>query len=218
MPERIFIDHSFLYSGSIGYSHFNDRTDQTLNISPYVTDLFTNNHQHHHASYSLSAKQQLAVDASWLSKLFFGPALYFQQANYSGDVWEMVSPEFDNYDYRFKSTNVDVVFESELYFKPMIQHITPFVTVGVGFGVANMHYDDYALPRIPLNTEIHRWGSQTKAVYEIGAGLALPINAHWGLNLRYNYLQMGTGHIEQLYPLDITLNTNNVLLGFNYSL
>lgn len=219
-PLNLFIEKSLSISANIGYTQFNNRTDETLKISDYVTDLLTNSKRHHSASYNFSAKQQLNIHPNAINKIMLGPSIYFQNARHTGEVWEMVSPEFYNYQYDFKSNTINFLIESDLYFKPIANHILPFVTAGVGFGVAYMHYDDYAFPGIPLDSELHRFSSQTKAVYELGAGLSLPVTPHCAVNLRYASFFSGRAEtsITQYQPLSMSLNNQNVFLGINYSL
>ena len=219
-PLNLFLDKSLSISANIGYTQFNNRMDETLKISDYVTDLLTNSKQHHSASYNFSAKQQLNLHPNVINKIMLGPSIYFQNARHTGEVWEMVSPEFYNYQYDFKSNTINFLIESDLYFKPIANHIVPFVTVGVGFGVAYMNYDDYAFPEIPLDSEFHRFSSQTKAVYELGAGLSFPVNTHCAINLRCSSFFIGQAEtaITQYQPLSMSLNNQNVFLGINYSL
>lgn len=103
----IFRDHSLTLSGLIGYTDFKDPIDQQLVISHYVTDLLTNSHKHDHPSVLISAKQQLNFEANKIHKIMLGPALYFQKLHYSGDVWELMLPEFYNYQYDYTSNNVN---------------------------------------------------------------------------------------------------------------
>lgn len=220
LPSALFLDNTLSISGSIGYSEFERPTNQTLIISNYVTDLLTNSKQHHNATYNFSVKQQLNINSNTINKIMLGPTLYFQKAHNSGQVWEMFSPEFYNYQYDMKSKNVNFLLESDVYFKPVTPHITPFLTAGIGFGVGTMSYNDYALPGIPFDSERHWSMSQTKAIYELGAGLAIPLNSHLALNLRYAYFYRGKAnkYLVQFQSINMNLNNQNVLLGIHYFL
>lgn len=215
--DNFFSHNKLLLSAALGYSSFSDQNRQILIISPYVNDLLTNNSQHHHLTYNLSAKRPLKVNSNLMDTVFSGFSFYFQQTSHSGDVWELLSPEFDNYDYRFKANTSHILFENDFYFKPILNKLYPFVTLGIGVGVSSIHYDDYATFNIPADSERHASSSETKLIYEIGTGLTVPINQHWGATFRYNYIKMGFGYVPNLPALKINLDSNNVLLGFNYS-
>ena len=212
-------DKNTTLSAAIGYTQFPDSHDQLLVISDYVTDLLTHGRQRHNMSYNFSVKQQLEHNFSAVNKIMFGPALYWQKAQFFGDVWEMVSPEFFNYRYDFASRNISVLLESDFYFNP-IAKLMPFVSAGAGFGVAYTSYNDHAFPNIPSNSELHWSQSKTKASVALGAGFSVPISDHWAANLRYTYLYMGKADalLTPFQPISIHLNSQNVLLGINYSL
>lgn len=217
--SALFIDKTLAISGAIGYTQFKNPANQNLIISNYVSDLLTNNTQHHKPTFTISAKQQINIYASMFTKIMLGPSLYFQQAHNSGDVWEMSSVEFYNYQYAMKSHNTNVLLESDVHFKP-IARITPFLTAGIGFGVAHMTYNDYALPEIPVDSERHWSRSQTKAVYELGAGLRAPITSHWALDLRYAWFYRGktSSTFTQYQAINMNVNNQTVLLGVHYFL
>ncbi|HGI8211149.1 TPA: outer membrane protein [Legionella pneumophila] len=216
----IFRDHSLTLSGLIGYTDFKDPVDQQLVISHYVTDLLTNSHKHAHPSVLISAKQQLNFEANKIHKIMLGPALYFQKLHYSGDVWELMLPEFYNYQYDYTSNNVNFLIEGDLYFNPVSTWLIPFATAGLGFGVAYVHYDDYALPGIDPVSERHHFDSSIKGIYQLGAGLVVPVNPNWSINLRYAYIHMGKVHTtpNSLGPIKFVLNNQNILIGINYSI
>lgn len=218
--SSLFLENTLSISGAIGYNHFNKPSDQTLIISNYVPDLLTNSRQHHTPTYTVSAKQQLNIPSNTIGKIMLGPALYYQQAHNSGEVWEMLSSEFYNYNYDLKSKNINLLVESDIYLKPVIAHITPFLTAGVGISRAQMRYEDHALPGIDLDSERHWSRTQTKAVYEIGAGIALPLNPHWTVDLRYAWLYRGhaSSSITQFQSINMNLNNQNALLGIRYYL
>ncbi|KTD64311.1 outer membrane protein [Legionella spiritensis] len=218
-PLPVFLDDTLSLTGGIGYTTFPNPSDQQLSISPYVTDLLTNSRQHHIASYSFHAQKQLNIHGNHIHKIMLGPAFYYQTSHYSGDVWEMTLPEFYNYQYDFKSKNSVFLLESDIYLKPVAGKLFPFLTAGAGFSIAHTSYDDHALPDIPADSEIHWSRSRVKAVYELGAGLTIPVNTHWAFNLRYAYLNMGkvSTTMTPFQPVSINLNSQNVFFGINYS-
>lgn len=218
--SSIFVANTLSISGSIGHTQFRNPANQTLIISDYVSDLLTNPTQGHFPTYNASVKQQLNIQPNIIQKIMFGPALYFQKTSHTGEVWEMFSSEFYNYNYHMRSSNINLLLEGDIYFKPLANHIWPFLTAGVGLGRAQTHYDDYAFPNIPVDSERHWSKTQTKAVYELGAGLALPVNSHWSLDLRYAWLYRGQSNspIVQYQSINTNLNNQNVLLGIHYFL
>lgn len=215
----LFKNDSLTFSGTVGYTHFNTPRDQIIIISPYVTNLLTGTKQRDNASYGFSMKQQLNIRDNIFNKIMLGPAIYFQNVHHSGEVWEMLSPEFYNYQYNVKSNNMNALVEGEFHLNPIVARLVPFFTLGVGFSVVNTRYDDYALPGIPADSTLHSSSSQTKAMYELGAGLALPLSKHWTVNARYAYFHLGhvAFPLTQFQPLSRNLNSQNVFFGINYS-
>lgn len=218
--SSLFVANTLSISASIGYTTFANPENRTLIISDYVSDLLTNANQTHTPGYNASVKQQLNLQPDGIHKIMIGPAIYYQQARYSGEVWEMFSSEFYNYNYNLKSINFNLMLEGDVYFKPIVHHIAPFLTAGIGFGRAQTRYDDYALAGIPEDSERHWSGTQTKAVYELGAGLDLPVNSHFSLDLRYAWFYRGNGNapIVEFQSINTNLNNQNVLFGIHYFL
>lgn len=129
-------------------------------------------------------------------------------------------PLFYNYQYKFHGDLVSLLIESDAYGRPILGNVIPFITAGIGLGVAFANYNDYALPGIPLNTQFQWSGAPVKAIYELGVGILKPINDHWSVALRYAYF--GTNKLKAdvspYQPLTFDLNNQSVILGINYSL
>lgn len=218
------MDKTLSFSGAIGTTFFPEYSDQTIKITDYVSDLLVYKKNHQQVSFNLNAKKQLKVPTHTVSKITLGPAFYYQKAHHSGEVWELALPVFYNYDYHLTSETYDFLLEGDVYLKPIKSKIIPFFTAGLGFGIAKTAYNDHALPGIPLNSELHLSKTNTKAIYELGAGLAVPLNTHWSLNLRYAYFIMSEVNTSSHYsngnlqPFTIAMNNQNLLLGVNYTL
>jgi hypothetical protein len=209
-----------ILSAGLGYSFLNDFNNQYLAISPYIFDLYTNSAKHDKASVFFSVKKPFYLRSNFVEHINFGPALYWQKVQYTGEVWELGLPLFYNYQYKFHGDLVNFLIESDVYGHPILGNVFPYITAGIGLGVAFAKYNDYALPGIPLNTQFQWSGAPVKPIYEFGVGLFKPINEHWSAFLRYAYF--GTNKLKAdvspYQPLTVDLNNQNVIVGLNYSL
>lgn len=209
---------------SLGFTHFNEQPSKIYRISDFVSDSIHNTQQHEHASFSYSIKKGFDLNQSWLKKIQVGPAFYYQKASYSGDIWEMNSPEFNNYRYQLGSNNYNILLEGDLYFSPLNHSISPFITAGLGLGINQVTYNDYAQPGIPADSELHLGSrSNNKLIYEIGAGFAIPLNKNLIANLRYIYTHNGKAQTSTdtpnnlQEPLSIVLNNQAVFFGISFT-
>lgn len=214
----------WLFSASAGYADFIHQPSPTFRISNYVTDSLNGADQHHYPAVGVSLKKQIALpDGYGLAYAAIGPAAYYEKVSYTGDVWELQQPEFDNYSYDLSSENLDLFVEGDLYFRPLFQRISPFITAGIGAGIDDLQYHDSAKPGIPVDSELNVSKRNAKLAWEAGAGISAAINSHWSVNLRYSYIDSGHANtstdtdINMQEPVRVRLASHNVFLGLSYS-
>jgi opacity protein-like surface antigen len=218
------IPPGLLITGNIGYTDAISQPSQTFKISNYDTDQLSGFHQHHFPIMNISVKKQMTrFNVPAIDSISIGPAIYYQKIRYYGDVWELQSPEYNNYTYDLTSENLPVLVEGDIYFHTPYQFISPFVTAGIGVSIIDFAYADQARINIPDNSELHLAKRNVKFAYNAGAGFKVSIDPHWDCSIRYMYLNSATpntgtndtSNIRQ--PISLRMDSHNILFGITYT-
>lgn len=216
--EAVFHQKNLVISGYIGNSRVNKIRDQYLIISPYVTDWLLHTKTKNNPSLNLSLKKNVEGGEGFFPWLSLGPSINIQSIKVSGDVWEMLSPEFFNYQYSFVSRNVQLLLEGELYFAGTEKQWLPFLTAGAGFGMFFAKYHDDPLPGIPPGSGLSWDKLRIMPLASLGGGLRFSFNEHWSSALRYAfyYTNKMKVSIRTYRPLYFDENSHNLQLGIHY--
>lgn len=209
-----------MFDAQMAYTDFINHPDRTFVISAYDTDSLHNLGKNYYPSVYLSGKYDFTMDYPWLTSIALGPAFYYQKSRFTGDVWELQLPEFNNYRYAMTSQDYTILFESNFYFPA--QWVYPFISLGVGFSSIDLEYSDIARPNIPINTELHVSRHNLNLAYQAGFGVYFPINTNWFIDLRYAYIHLGNADtgtstlIRLQTPIRTALNSHNLFFGFTF--
>lgn len=205
------------YSAELGYVRYASLKSDTLIVSDIITDSLINRKQKYHPAFALKAKNQLS------DQVFLGPAFYYQQAQYQGDVWELGSPVFNNYSFSIKCQNYALMYEGDLVLNTIVNTIKPFLTAGIGVQVAHGRYDDYAKPGIPVYTEYHLDNLAVNMVYEFGFGVMKRLQDHYQLSLSYRYFGSDDNQVRSgqgrgiLNSISMPSNNQAIFIGVHYN-
>lgn len=209
-----------LLDAQIAYTDFINHPHPTFVISAYDTDALHNLGKNYYPSIYVSAKSDFSMNYPWLTSIALGPAFYYQKSRFTGDVWELQLPEFNNYRYAMTSQDYTLLFESNFYFPA--QWLYPFLSLGLGFSTIDLEYRDVARPGIPVNTELHVAKHNFNLAYQAGIGVYYPINSELFFDIRYSYIHLGqaeTGRstsIRLQQSIRTALNSHNLFLGFTF--
>jgi opacity protein-like surface antigen len=210
----------WLIGASIGYSHILHNPAQTFKISNYDTDRLTQVNQVDYPTYNISAKYNFPLAHAWLHAFNVGPAFYYSSNRFTGTVWEVQSPTFNNYKAALTSKAATLLAEGDLYFAT--PYIQPFLSAGLGFSILELNYADRATLNIQPQTALQVGKNNLRLTYTLGAGLSHEINCHWSILARYAYLHVGgvaTGtdtsiRLQQAIYLDA--RSHNFLIGLTF--
>lgn len=212
-------------SAGLGSQHFSREPQSPLIISDWVAD-----------SLHLQQKKRFPqLFASFKKKYFetenkdalfpewaLGPALYYEQIHYLGDVWELNDPQFNNYNYDFFNRSLNIFAEGEFSLPPFsFMKLQPFVIAGLGMSANATQYNDWAKPGIAVDSELHLTRKHTlQFAYELGAGLMVAVTKKTSLSLRYNYQDSGKAttpvRFNLIKPLTLRLISHSALFGVHY--
>lgn len=205
---------------AIGFTHFDHKPNQTYSISNYIFDSLYHTQQHDHPSFNWSMKKEINLQQKLFKKISIGPAFYYQKATFTGEVWELNSAEFFNYTYNLGSDNYNLLLEGDFDLPAFANHITPFLSAGLGLSFSRISYNDYAQWGIPVDSEFHLAPyTNEKFIYTLGGGFEVPLSQSLSAQLRYLYTHMGTGHSSTLtknnlaMPISLALNSQTFLVG-----
>ncbi|RUR28705.1 hypothetical protein ELY16_01480 [Legionella qingyii] len=215
---------SWSTSIAVGASRFTKSNDQTIIISDYITDSLVNSHQKTQATYSFSFQRNISVNSQLLKKILIGPAIYYQQARFTGDVYELNDPEFFNYTYKESGNIFNLVLQGDLYLFSPIERISPFITLGAGLSVSKVTYHDQALPGItPVSSLRLPAKINNQFAGAAGAGVAVHLNKKFDVFARYLYSQSDTAHSSLsnnhnlLEPIKLSLNNQAFYIGLSFN-
>ena len=208
---------------------------QTLQLLPYeigpYADTFTHQHGGGSFTWGLDAKYRFKLHEPSVQNPFFntiGAGIDFFQitnANQSGHVLQFNLPEFENYTYNLGLSNVRIMANVDLDFRPIKYQVVPFIEGGIGGAMNTVSYN--STPILPVDSPNFTLSSQDswRFAYQAGAGLKYALKPNTWLSLRYLYANMGKANSSVLgssdvlaTPLIIDMSTQNVLLGLTYSL
>lgn len=205
---------------------------QTLQLTPYehglYADTFTQQSDSGTFTWGLGLGHRYYISpTNKLGNLFDSFAINAQffeliPSNQTGHVLQFGLAEFDNYTYQLGVSNYRFMADGDLDFDP-IWNVVGFIEAGVGAASTTISYGSTPIapvldPGLKLNKKTN-WSF----AYQAGAGLKFPTFRHCELSLRYLYANMGTmnssvnGSTDILEkPLQVDMNTHNVLLGLSY--
>ena len=209
---------------AVGASSFTKSNDQTIIISDFITDSLVNSHQKTEAAYTLAFQRIVPLNNQLIKKILIGPAIYYQQARFTGDVYELGEPEFFNYTYKESANLFNILLQGDFYLLSPVKRILPFVTLGAGLNVSQVTYDDHALPGISPESSLTlspRINNRFSGA--VGAGVAAHLNNQFNVFARYLYTQSGTAHSSLsdnnnlLEPVKLSLNNQAFYIGLSFN-
>lgn len=205
-------NYQWLFTASIGDSHFIDPYNKTLQISNTINDHL---HEHHHddtPSINMSLKRLWENHCYGIRAYTLGPTLYYQTQRATGDVLELDSTDFNNYNYTLSQHATSAILEGTLIFDGWFNNrLTPSMTAGFGASIVSTGYHDHASPGIPVNSEFDIGTHyHLKAAYTLSIGLHYSLNQQWLIGIEETYIHAGNAYInKQYYPqLQHTLKTS----------
>lgn len=209
-----------IISGGLGYSRINDADHKTLIISDYIFDRLHQTARHDSPSYRFNVSKNYPLNNHF--SLTLGPSLYYQRQQSVGNVLEFNLPRFNNYHYSLVSHNFIFLFETEMNWQTNTA-LTPYLSVGGGFVVADSGYRDHAKENIAPYTEFNIASHiETKPAGAFGGGFHYALSDQLAFSIRYNFFALGktyTGHetVNRLQgTIPLQLNSNNVFLTLDY--
>lgn len=141
----------------------------------------------------------------------------------SGDIWDDASPEFNNYDYRYKIQHTHIALKSKVLLD-MDFWLIPWVSgsVAVGFNTAHDYSNtptiEEALPNPNFSSH-----TQTAFSYTLGTGVQAVLNKHWQVGVGYEFADWGKSRLGradgQTENSGLSLNhlyTNGVLFNITF--
>lgn len=189
--------------------------------SPYDRDTFTVK-QDSNALLAFFAGRRWEQPGQWLPAASL--ALMYQH-RFAGDAWGVISQnslsEFTNYCYKWALSS-DVLIASakmNLYTK---NHISPYVTGGLGVAFNHASYQESALSGVTPRISPDFSGNRNQLAYNFGAGLDFRATKQVIINLGYLYQNLGGMPAQgkgSWAGASLTLNsyaTNEVLAGVTY--
>lgn len=218
-------NQNIIVTGSFGYSNFPDKPNSIIYLTPTLRDTLVNSTQEHYPTFNISAKEIFPISRNkYLDSITIGPSFIYQKMAFNGEVWVFGLPQLNNYNYTLTTENLDLLLEGDLRFATMSHGVYPFLTMGAGIARANVHYNESANTGVPPNTELHLDSQYNfNFIYELGVGLGMQLNPRCDIFIRYAYLHLGetntskTTYVNLLKPVSITQNSQNIFIGFNYS-
>ena len=213
----------------------NSLKGQTLQLLPYeigpYADTFTHQSGGGSFTWGVDAKYRFKLHPPSVKNAFInsmGAGLNFFQitnANQSGHVLQFNLPEFENYTYDLGLSNVRIMANVDLDFRPIKYNVVPFIEGGVGGAMTTVSY--LSTPILPVDSPNFMIPNEDtwNVAYQVGAGLKYPLKPNAWLSLRYLYANMGKANsgiigssTNLASPLSIDMSTQNLLIGLTYSL
>lgn len=156
-----------------------------------------------------------------------GPAIFYQQSAFNGQVLQFGLPFFNNYSYQLEDKNTIFLAQGKVNFYNFFNHLSPFFTLGLGGNYNQTSYDETTLaPAIaPPNTERHLNTRHTVGFAgAIGGGIDFLITPNFGVNISDIFTYLGrlkttTTGSQQLVlqePISYNANSQNFLVGLSY--
>ncbi len=207
-----------------GASSFTKSNNQTIIISDFITDSLVNSHQRTQAAYTFAFQRIVPLNNQLIKKMLIGPAVYYQQARFSGDVYELDDPKFFNYTYRETGSLFNILLQGDFYLLSPVERISPFITLGLGLNISQVTYEDHALPGItPVSSLMLQPKINDRFSGAVGAGIAAHLNNQFDVFARYLYTQSGTAHSSLsdndnlLEPIKLSLNNQAFYVGLSFN-
>lgn len=207
-------------SVAMGFNNYNAPPNQNIIISDYIFDSLTHSKQRIKPAYAFSVQKSWELKQKFFNSISLGPAVYYQQARFHGDVYELNNPEFYNYTYQLSANTFNVMLEGTLYLQPVAALIFPFATVGIGIANSQLRYNDFALPGITPETSLSVQHTTNRCAGSLGIGFSTPLSTHFDALARYVYTQSGAAHSslnqQLIRPIALTLNNHAFYFGLSF--
>jgi len=144
-------------------------------------------------------------------------------ANYSGQVWDDASQEFNNYSYQYKLQNARFTVKGKLLLDEFSWGL-PWVSASVGAGF-NRAYDYSNTPLIFEAVPNSNFSNKTTTslAYTVGAGVQRSLNPFWQVGIGYEFANWGKSSLgaaaTQTENQGISLShlyTNAIMFNITY--
>lgn len=197
----------------------------SIAISTVETDSLIQKNKNYFPLLATSLRKKIkTAKGSW----YVGPSLYYHNQRFSGDVYQFTLPSLNNYSYTYKSTVIDAVMGSEYILPQKFKNLNFVISGGLGLTRAKSNYSETAKGNISSrSTRSTNSKIDVGFLYELGAGIVMPIKKDTALNVKYlfqnrNNKRTSKQSINQnlLSGVRSMLNTHSLLLSidhkFNY--
>ncbi|QLZ69747.1 porin family protein [Legionella sp. PC1000] len=196
---------------------------QTFFLAPGIEKTYTeNNSTNTLADFEVFLGLQRSLTATFLGQLGVAVAAT-TNANFSGDIWDDASPEFDNYTYNYKIQHTHIALKGKLLANWGFI-VMPWVSSSVGVGFNDAHSFSNtpkifeALPNPDFTSH-----TQTTFTYTVSAGIQKVLNQNWQVGLGYEFADWGKSKLGRASGQTMGngleqnhLYTNGVLFNLTY--
>lgn len=216
-------DLSKVVTVSVGPAWSNPQKTQALTLQPDIKKTYVSTNG---SSSLLSGEIFLGLQRPLYSMLDgqLGVAVAgASNVNLSGDVWEDMNPNFNNYVYKYNVNHAHVALKAKL-----LSHVkdiySPYVSGSLGAGF-NHAYAFSLTPKIyeEVPAPLFRANTTTALTYTLGLGIQRAMNANWQVGVGYEFADWGKSHLaaapEQTIGNGLSLNhlyTNELQLSITY--
>lgn len=192
------------------------KQSETKNYIYFQTPLFDalkSKHQNHYPAFTLNLQHKLLEKPHYY--IYLGTHVYYLHNQWTGEVWGLDMPVFNNFNYRKSIKSTSAMAELEYTATFLNAPIQPFASIGFGMAANQISYQEQATGAYPFTDAIHQTKNTVKAAFNTGAGIRLAITEQHAIGFRYLYQHNGSSDFTrnsshqnwQNHSLWLTLST-----------
>lgn len=181
-----------------GWSFFKDCDNEIVsNLTPGAIDRLKQTSQAHFVPFHIGVARTFVL--SPYTFITVGPHMYYQQARWSGDVFQLGDPLLRNYTYRIKNNIWSLLLEGRWQFEAFdSKRIHPYLFTGVGMAVAKLSYCETPnFPNVPNRFIASPSRSGTKLAVNVGVGVDVDLSDQISLGGKYIFYFYNGHHAPQ---------------------
>lgn len=175
-----------------GWSFFKSSNQEALNVALGEVDLLHQTSQSQFIPFHVGVSRTFIL--SPYTFISIGPHIYYQQARWSGDVYQFSNPLLNNYLYRIRNNLWSFLLEGRWEIEAFDnKRIHPYLFGGIGLGVTTVSYTEVPKLNVPTRIIPNTNGSGNKLAWNAGVGVDVDLSTKISLGVKYVFY-LNNGH------------------------